>query len=51
MVDYIDAAYAAMLVAGVEFEMPPEKQPWGWFRALFKGPDGNVFYLDQVIEH
>ena len=51
MVNYIDATYEAMLVAGVEFEMPSEKQPSGWFRALFIGLDGDVFYLDQVIEH
>ena len=51
MVDYSDATYEAMQVAGVEFEMPPEKQPWGWFWALSKGLDGIVFHLDQIIEH
>ena len=28
--------------------MPPEKQPWGGFMAMFLDPDGNSFYLDQV---
>lgn len=39
-----------MKEAGVEFEMPPGKQPWGGMLALFKDPDGNLFYLDQVVE-
>ena len=31
---------------GVEFEMPPTQQPWGGTLALFKDPDGNIYYLD-----
>ena len=42
----IDARYAALVAAGVEFEMPPTAQPWGGTLALFKDPDGNIFYLD-----
>ena len=34
--------------AGVSFEMPPSRQPWGGYMAMFKDPDGNLFYLDQV---
>jgi len=33
---------------GVEFTMPPTRQPWGGFMALISDPDGNIFYLDQV---
>ena len=40
--------HAELLAAGVEFEMPPTRQPWGGFMAMFKDPDGNVFYLDQT---
>lgn len=46
IVDDIDAKYIELLDKGVEFEMPPTKQPWGGTLALFKDPDGNVFYLD-----
>jgi len=51
MVDDIDAAYQTMSGAGVEFEMPPTAQPWGGTLALFKDPDGNVFYLDPGHAH
>jgi predicted enzyme related to lactoylglutathione lyase len=33
---------------GVEFTMKPSKQPWGGFMAMFKDPDGNVYYLDEM---
>lgn len=46
----INLAYEEMRAAGVEFEMAPTKQPWGGVLALFKDPDGNVFYLDEVPE-
>ena len=46
VVDDIDAAYAELTEKGVVFEMAPTKQPWGGTLALFKDPDGNVFYLD-----
>ena len=42
----IDATYAELIDKGVEFDMPPTKQPWGGTLALMKDPDGNVFYLD-----
>ena len=44
----IQAAYREMTAAGVEFATPPEQQPWGGVLALFKDPDGNVFYLDEL---
>jgi len=46
VVQDIDATYTKLHAAGVEFEMPPTKQPWGGVLALFKDPDGNVYYLD-----
>ena len=46
VVDDIDAAYEELKARGVEFDMPPTKQPWGGTLALLKDPEGNVFYLD-----
>ena len=48
MAEDIHLAYEEMSAAGVSFEMKPEQQPWGGILALFKDPDGNVFYLDQI---
>ena len=42
----IDATYTELVAKGVEFDMPPTKQPWGGILALMKDPDGNIFYLD-----
>ena len=47
-VDDLIAAHKALADKGVAFSMPPEKQPWGGFMAMFLDPDGNSFYLDQV---
>ncbi len=47
----IDAAYRDLSAKGVRFTMPPSKQPWGGYMALFADPDGNVFYLDSVAAH
>ena len=44
----IHGAYEELRAAGVIFEMPPTKQPWGGILALFKDPDDNIFYLDEV---
>ncbi|MEC8821937.1 MAG: VOC family protein, partial [Pseudomonadota bacterium] len=41
--------YQALITKGVTFEMPPTEQPWGGILALFKDPDGNIFYLDPLI--
>ena len=46
VVDDIDAAYEELRGRGVEFDMPPTKQPWGGTLALFRDLEGNVFYLD-----
>ncbi len=44
----LEAAHAELRKRGVRFTMPPEKQPWGGFMAIFADPDGNLFYLDQI---
>lgn len=44
--DDVDYTYEKMLAKGVEFEGPPQKQPWGTF-AKFKDPDGNTFVLSS----
>jgi predicted enzyme related to lactoylglutathione lyase len=44
--DDVGATYRQLTARGVEFEKPPEKQPWGEF-AIFKDPDGNKFVLSS----
>lgn len=51
MVDDLDAAYAQMKADQVVFQQPPTKEEWGGYMAIFEDPEGNVFYLDQNIEH
>ena len=46
----LDSSYRVLEAGGVEFDMPPQKQPWGGYMAMFRDPDGNVFYLDQLDE-
>ncbi len=46
----LNAAYEDLKAKGVLFTMVPTKQPWGGFMATFAGPDGNLFYLDQLRE-
>ena len=50
-VEDLIASHRALAAKGVAFSMPPEKQPWGGFMAIFEDADGNSFYLDQVGEH
>ena len=44
--DNIDASYDELRGRGVEFEGPPQKQPWGT-SAMFKDSEGNRFVLSQ----
>lgn len=44
----LEAEHARLVGLGVEFEMPPTRQPWGGFMALVKDPAGNTLYLDEV---
>ncbi len=46
--DDLKSDHERLAADGVEFTMPPERQPWGGFMALLCDPDGNVFYLDQI---
>jgi len=45
--DDVGATYRQLKARGVEFDKPPEKQPWGEF-AIFKDPDGNQFVLSSA---
>ena len=45
--DDVSATYRQLMARGVEFDQPPEKQPWGEF-ATFKDPDGNQFVLSSA---
>jgi predicted enzyme related to lactoylglutathione lyase len=44
--DDIDKTYAELNKRGVEFEGPPQKQPWGTY-AMFKDSEGNRFVLSS----
>jgi predicted enzyme related to lactoylglutathione lyase len=44
--DDIDKTYGELNKRGVEFEGPPQKQPWGTY-AMFKDSEGNRFVLSS----
>lgn len=44
--DNVEGTHRQLAERGVEFESPPQKQPWGTF-AIFKDPDGNRFVLSS----
>lgn len=44
----LESEHTRLSELGVNFTMPPTRQPWGGFMALLADPDGNVFYLDQI---
>ena len=46
----VDAAYKDLAAKGVTFSMPPKRQPWGGYMAMFTDPDGNEFYLQPIEE-
>ena len=43
-VEDLDKAYKEMAAKSVEFTVKPTKEEWGSY-AMFKDPDGNVFWL------
>ena len=43
-VDNVEKTYSELLARGVEFEKPPQKQPWGMF-AIMKDSEGNQIVL------
>jgi predicted enzyme related to lactoylglutathione lyase len=44
--DEIDKTYEELRKRGVEFEGPPQKQPWGTY-VMFKDSEGNRFVLSS----
>ena len=44
--DDVEATHRQLSGRGVEFDGPPQKQPWGTF-ATFRDPDGNRFVLSS----
>lgn len=44
--DDIQKTYEELTSRGVEFEGPPQKQPWGTY-AMFKDSEGNRFALSS----
>jgi catechol 2,3-dioxygenase-like lactoylglutathione lyase family enzyme len=40
-------AYTQLVARGVEFDGPPQEQPWGT-ETVFRDPDGNEFVLQQA---
>src|SRR5205809_7674889 len=44
--DDIDKTYKELSARGVEFEGPPQKQPWGTY-AMFKDSEGNRFVVSS----
>ena len=44
--DDVEATHRQLSERGVEFDSPPQKQPWGTF-ATFRDPDGNRFVLSS----
>jgi predicted enzyme related to lactoylglutathione lyase len=44
--DDVEATHRQLSERGVEFDSPPQKQPWGTF-ATFRDPDGNQFVLSS----
>jgi catechol 2,3-dioxygenase-like lactoylglutathione lyase family enzyme len=45
----VDATYAKLREAGVEFDGEPQDQPWGARMVGLKDPDGNNLYLLQKL--
>jgi predicted enzyme related to lactoylglutathione lyase len=44
--DDVEATYRQLSERGVEFEGPPQKQPWGTF-AIMKDSEGNRFVVSS----
>jgi len=47
-VEDLEGAYVELRERGVEFTMPPTRQAWGGILSMFRDPDGNVLFLDQL---
>ena len=44
--DNVQKTYDELKARGVEFDSPPQEQPWGTF-AVMRDPDGNQFVLSS----
>ena len=44
--DNVQKTYDELKSRGVEFDSPPQEQPWGTF-AVMRDPDGNQFVLSS----
>jgi len=44
----LGAEHARLAGLGVHFTMPPTRQPWGSYMAMFSDEDDNIFYMDQM---
>lgn len=44
--DNVPKTYEELKARGVEFDSPPQEQPWGTF-AVMRDPDGNQFVLSS----
>jgi catechol 2,3-dioxygenase-like lactoylglutathione lyase family enzyme len=44
--DNVRKTYEELTARGVEFDSPPQDQPWGTF-AIMRDPDGNQFVLSS----
>ena len=45
--DDLDAEYQRLHTAGVQFDSPPQQQPWAT-EAVLRDPDGNMLVLQQA---
>ena len=45
--DDLDAEYHRLHAAGVQFDSPPQRQPWAT-EAVLRDPDGNMLVLQQA---
>lgn len=45
--DDLDADYRRLEAAGVQFDSPPQRQPWAT-EAVIRDPDGNQLVLQQA---
>ncbi len=45
--DDLDAEYQRLEAAGVQFDSPPERQPWAT-EAVLRDPDGNMLVLQEA---
>jgi predicted enzyme related to lactoylglutathione lyase len=45
----VDETYEALRKRGVVFSMPPTRQPWGGYMAMFLDPDGNEIELQPSM--